>query len=192
MRRALVTAVVFLVLAPAASAQPVQRVPTHPQCVTSTAVVFCSIVEYRTADRTLRARKCLPGRKYQWSAQEVPLGYRPWVAILSKTQLIQAMFAGRHRCKPSPDNEEAVIRHIFPDATEDAAVKVADCESGLYRYAKNPRSTASGLWQLLRLHWAGRFNPFDPYASSYYVLRITDGGKNWGPWYPSYSCHHQS
>lgn len=50
------------------------------------------------------------------------------------------------------------------------AMRVMACESGGNPYAKNPRSTASGLFQFLRGWWSGSwgypaFDPFDPEAN---------------------------
>lgn len=83
-----------------------------------------------------------------------------------------------------PTTAKGIIRYVFPASTENAAIEVARCETGgtFSFYAKNPVSSASGLFQLLSIHWAGRFNPFDPWANTRYAYRLSDAGTNWGPW----------
>lgn len=81
------------------------------------------------------------------------------------------------RCQPAE-----IIRRVFPGATEDAAIRVAYCESHLNPNAKNPYSTASGLFQLLDSWWKGRFNPFDPWANTRAAYSISSAGYNWGAW----------
>jgi hypothetical protein len=58
---------------------------------------------------------------------------------------------------------------------------VIDRESGGDPLAKNPASSASGLTQLMSIHWAGRFSPFDPRANLAYALRLYRGS-GWSPW----------
>jgi len=83
------------------------------------------------------------------------------------------------RCRPT--NPAAIIRYVFPAATEEAAVRVAYCESHLYTYARNA-SGASGLFQLMPIHWQGRFDPFDPWANTRYAYRLSHAGYSWTAW----------
>ena len=62
-----------------------------------------------------------------------------------------------------------------------AAVSVASCESGLSPTAENP-SGASGLFQLMPVHWEGRFDPFDPVANTRYAYSLSSGGADWSAW----------
>lgn len=63
----------------------------------------------------------------------------------------------------------------------DHAVAIARRESGLNPGAKNKSSTASGIFQCLRLHWAGRFDPFDPIANIGYSFGLWKAS-GWKPW----------
>jgi hypothetical protein len=80
------------------------------------------------------------------------------------------------RCRKHPAR---VIRAVFPDYAEGQAIRVAKCESdhGVYLnvYARNPYSTASGLFQELDTWWAGKFNPFNPWANTRMALRLWRG-----------------
>ena len=58
---------------------------------------------------------------------------------------------------------------------------VIDRESGGHEDAKNPVSSASGLLQLMSIHWAGRGNPFDPHWNLSYGLKLYRGS-GWSPW----------
>ena len=61
----------------------------------------------------------------------------------------------------------------FPADKVDEALAIIQCESEGDPTAKNPVSSASGLWQFLKGWWLGRwspdtvgaFDPFDPVAS---------------------------
>ena len=90
----------------------------------------------------------------------------------------------------------AAIRAVFPAATENAAIRVARCESRLYARAANWRDRHSdgsrgsfGLFQIGALHrargesvaaFARRM--FDPVANARVAYRLSRGGRNWRPW----------
>ena len=57
---------------------------------------------------------------------------------------------------------------------------VIDRESGGDPHAQNP-SSASGLLQLMSIHWAGKFNPMDPEKNLTYGLKLWRGSA-WQPW----------
>lgn len=57
---------------------------------------------------------------------------------------------------------------------------VIDRESGGDPHAQNP-SSASGLLQLMSIHYAGRFNPLDPKRNLAYGLRLWHGSA-WQAW----------
>lgn len=73
------------------------------------------------------------------------------------------------------------------------ALRVAGCESAgrpagpIDPTADNPTSTASGVFQLVALHWRGRFNPFNWRANIDYAYKLW-AGSGWGPWKSSRSC----
>jgi hypothetical protein len=147
------------------------------------------IRDYRVKAAELRSRKCLPVIPVLGRAADVPVERRERVADRWRMRWVLAHYAGFH-CRPT--DPEGIIRYVFPDATEDAAVRVAWCESRLWPYAKNRSSSASGLFQFLSSWWsAGQFDPFDPWESSRAALRASRGGTSWGPWRASYPCHQQ-
>jgi soluble lytic murein transglycosylase-like protein len=57
---------------------------------------------------------------------------------------------------------------------------VIDRESGGDPNAQNP-SSASGLLQLMSIHWSGRFDPFKPKANLSYGYKLYRGS-GWAPW----------
>jgi hypothetical protein len=76
------------------------------------------------------------------------------------------------------------------------ALYVADRESSLYPWAKNPSSSASGLFQHLATYWSGRaaaylkpwqfapwYDPsvFDPRANAICAAKMV-AQSGWGPW----------
>jgi soluble lytic murein transglycosylase-like protein len=71
-------------------------------------------------------------------------------------------------------------------------VQVAKCESGFDPRAKNPRSTASGVFQFIDTTWAGTpeakagRSVFDAAANVEAGARLARGG--WGPWASSRGC----
>ena len=81
----------------------------------------------------------------------------------------------------TPAEVEALIRATWPDHAEDRAVAIAKCESGLNPNAKNRTSSASGVMQLLAIHWRGRFDPFNARANIAYAYRLWQSS-GWSPW----------
>lgn len=86
---------------------------------------------------------------------------------------------------------ELVAKHFLPEDVE-MALRVMACESGGNPNAKNPTSTASGLFQHMRGWWSGAwgypaFNPFDPESSvrAAAFLRYRNG---WTDWRASQHC----
>ena len=102
-----------------------------------------------------------------------------------------------------PDTRAAVMEHIIRDAADefgvdpDLAVAIARCESGLRAEAKNPTSSASGLFQQLAVpYWPGRAaalgypedtSPFDPTANAR-VSAWMMSTQGTSPWNPSRHC----
>jgi hypothetical protein len=58
---------------------------------------------------------------------------------------------------------------------------VIDRESGGDPSAANPASSASGLLQLMSVHWAGKFSPFVARPNLAYGLKLWRGS-GWSPW----------
>jgi len=80
-----------------------------------------------------------------------------------------------------PKSVEQMIRDRWPDAHEDRAVRIAKCESGLNHRAKNRSSSASGVFQLIRAHWGGKYDPFNAQANIEGAYRLWLA-KGWQPW----------
>jgi len=77
---------------------------------------------------------------------------------------------------------EAIIRARFAGTGQaDRAVRIARCESGLNPRAKNRRSSATGVFQLLSMHWRGRFDPTNVWANVDYAFRLWRRS-GWRPW----------
>jgi len=89
---------------------------------------------------------------------------------------------------PAPSRERRmarIIRHIWPDASENQAIRVARCESGLNpntinwrdQHANGPGSF--GLFQLARVHtWAWTRSPLEllqPWRNARAALRLYRG-----------------
>lgn len=82
-----------------------------------------------------------------------------------------------------------LVSKYFPTVEVDRALVVMSCESGGVYSAKNPVSSASGLFQILRLWWGGNIDPFDPEANIKMAASIwrqgnrrAGSGSNWGHW----------
>jgi hypothetical protein len=73
-------------------------------------------------------------------------------------------------------------------ANTDAALRVMACESGGNEYAKNPSSSASGLFQFLASTWervTGEDYPgnvFDGESNIAAAAELTGGGSDWSQW----------
>ena len=100
---------------------------------------------------------------------------------------------------PPPADVESwrpLVAAYFPPDRVDQALKVIWCESRGDPSAKNPNSTASGLFQVLRGWWSGEwstaipaFDPFDPEANVAAAAKIAGGPRYWSDWLASKSCH---
>jgi len=89
-----------------------------------------------------------------------------------------------------------LVAAFFAPEDVDRAVRVIQCESNGDPWAKNPRSTASGLFQHLRSLWAPRATAagypgadvFDPVANVATAAWLVYDGGGWSHWYPSRPC----
>ena len=77
------------------------------------------------------------------------------------------------------------IEQVFPSIARPTAHRIAQRESHEIATARNSRSSASGCFQLLRLHadlipggWSQRFNPW---ANTVGALNLYNGS-GWRPW----------
>jgi hypothetical protein len=89
-----------------------------------------------------------------------------------------------------------LIEHFFEAPDVDRALQVVQCESRGDRWAKNPSSTASGLFQHLRSLWPPRArsagyagaNVFDPVANVAVAAWLVYDNGGWSHWNPSRGC----
>ncbi len=89
-----------------------------------------------------------------------------------------------------------LIAHFFDTSDVDLAVAVVDCESRGVPEAKNPRSTASGLFQHLASMWPPRAasagyagsDVFDPVANTAVAAWLVYEGGGWRHWNASRDC----
>lgn len=87
----------------------------------------------------------------------------------------------------APADIEALIGQHFQPEDVEWALRVSYCESGWDANAKNPISTASGLFQVLRGWWSGEwsdypaFDPFDPQENVRFAawLFYNGGSQHW-------------
>lgn len=94
------------------------------------------------------------------------------------------------------DDWRSLVGWYFDATDVDRAVAVLRCESGGDATAKNPYSTASGLFQHLGSLWderaadAGRpgADIFDPVANVAVAAWLVYEGGGWGHWNPSRHC----
>lgn len=89
-----------------------------------------------------------------------------------------------------------LVEAFFEPEDVDRAVRVIQCESNGDPLAKNPRSTASGLFQHLASLWPPRaaeagfagVDVFDPVANVATAAWLVYEGGGWSHWYPSRPC----
>ena len=96
----------------------------------------------------------------------------------------------------SVEDWRPLVAMFFEDRHVDKALRVMRCESGGNPNAKNPRSTASGLFQHLASMWPDRsvdagfagVDVFDPIANVGVAAYLVYEGGGWSHWYPSARC----
>lgn len=84
-----------------------------------------------------------------------------FIDVVRPDPIVQYVSTGRAAAKPSsrplpPVQVEALIRTYFQPADVEWALRVSFCESGWDASAKNPTSSASGLFQHLARFWDDR------------------------------------
>jgi hypothetical protein len=173
-----------LAFALAASGAAPHRPGLHREKLETPAIHWLQHV--RTQVDATRSKRCLPKLERRWGLYEVPAGLRRMV-IRQELQRWREARKASSRCLPTTPS--GIIRYVFPSSTEDAAIRVAWCESRLNPRADNPRSTAAGLFQLLATWYAGKFNPYDAWANTRFALRLSNGGRSWSHWRASIGCH---
>jgi hypothetical protein len=84
------------------------------------------------------------------------------------------------------NDEAAVVRLVFPNSTEAAALRIAKCESHLWRWAVGSAGER-GIFQVHPVHagWLGGrtwARMFDPLVNAKVAYGMSDGGTNWSAW----------
>ncbi|MDX1449940.1 MAG: hypothetical protein R3246_12850 [Acidimicrobiia bacterium] len=96
----------------------------------------------------------------------------------------------------SVEDWRPIVERFFAPHHVPRAMRIIACESGGRADAKNPRSTASGLFQHLaslwpersaKAGWAGA-DPFDPVANVAVAAWLVYDFGGWSHWNPSSSC----
>jgi len=97
--------------------------------------------------------------------------------------------AGHHRLRPQVERWRPLVEWYFPADRVDWAMRVMACESGGDPLAKNPHSSARGLFQHLARYWPERAvaagwagaDIFDPQANTAVAawLLATGGPGHW-------------
>lgn len=98
--------------------------------------------------------------------------------------------------EPAEPSVEALVFTYFDADDAGRALAVIDCESGGDPDAKNPRSTASGLFQHLASMWPERsvaagwagYDVFDPRANVAVAAWLVYEGGGWSHWNASKHC----
>ena len=88
-----------------------------------------------------------------------------------------------------PAQVDSLIRQHFQEADVALALRIAWCESRYDTNAKNPHSSASGLFQVMEGWWSGAwssypaFNPYDAEQNVKFAawLFYNSGKQNWNP-----------
>ena len=88
---------------------------------------------------------------------------------------------------------EPLVREYFPPAAVASALAIIECESGGNPHAKNPRSSAAGLFQFLESTWdevapplgAGSYDSGAVFLPAWNVAAgaaYSAGGSDWSRW----------
>lgn len=110
---------------------------------------------------------------------------------------IDEQIAAVLRSQPnSPEGWRPIVELYFQPRHVSRALRVMRCESGGDPWAKNPTSTASGLFQHLGSLWPPRAeragwenaDVFDPHANIAVAAWLVYEGGGWGHWNPSRHC----
>lgn len=89
-----------------------------------------------------------------------------------------------------------LVELFFEQDDVDRALEIVNCESGGDPFAKNPTSTASGLFQHLASMWEERSrlagwagaDVFDPVANVAVAAWLTYERGGWSHWNPTRGC----
>ena len=129
----------------------------------------------------------------EWYDCRPPLRTAVCVDGFEPDEIVAAVLRSEPR---SPEGWRPIVELYFEERHVARALRVIRCESGGDPDAKNPRSTASGLFQHLaslwdersvRAGWAGA-GVFNPEANIAVAAWLVYEGGGWGHWNPSRHC----
>lgn len=81
-----------------------------------------------------------------------------------------------------PDNERQMIQAVFGDKA-DQAINIVQCESSFRNDARNPNSSATGLFQVLSKTHGVRADWLEnPLINTLVAKQLYDNRGNWGAW----------
>ena len=87
----------------------------------------------------------------------------------------------------TPMTNEKIIQYVFPE-NQELMTKIAKCESGLSEKAKNKKSTARGLFQVMAsVHDVQEKWLYDPFINTLIARKLYDASGT-QPWISSISC----
>lgn len=135
-----------------------------------------AISRLRPHVNSIRRSKCYSMFQYDRRVMRLSRG-----ELQGNLEMMRGRHQTSHTLERRPCTAVEIIRAVFPSPTEDSAISVARCESNLYTYARNP-SGASGLFQLMPGWWAGKFNPFNPWANTRFARVLSRDGYDWSHW----------
>jgi hypothetical protein len=132
-------------------------------------------------------RKCIAGRPHQFgTAHRDILPWRRRANLGHWSRVVDRAQAAKGRCIPT--SPEGVIRYVWPGYLEGTAILVSRCETVKWTDFYNESSGAAGLFQLMPMHYAGKFDPFYHLANARYALGLYQE-RGWWPWLASNGCH---
>lgn len=133
----------------------------------------------------------------EMAVQDATTGLQPalvarWLAAQPGPVLILAQPLSQQVWAAGVEGWRPLVAAHFPPGQVDTAMRVLACESAGDPNAKNPRSSAAGLWQFIRSTWDGvaqvlglpsydQGGPYDPEAATR-AARWLALDSRWGGW----------
>lgn len=191
MIRVLTAALAFVVLVP----QPAGRVTT--ELVFPFAETLTTLTPVDTAPATWTDPELLPPTSdlpiEEWYDCRPPRVDTVCVDGFEPDEVVAAVLRSEPR---NAEGWRPIVEIYFEPGHVDRALRVIRCESNGDPWAKNPGSTASGLFQHLASQWDtraeragwGHADVFDPEANIAVAAWLVYEGGGWGHWNPSRHC----
>lgn len=151
-------------------------------------------ITWKQRTNRVRDNRCYKPLHFRARAWEVPARRRGWV-LHEWSKKPDRNRARDSRCLPT--SPAGIIRYVWPNSTQETAVRVAWCESRLYTYAFHPATNVAGLfqiddgWYATSNNYLGhRFNPYNAWANTRQALWLyRDDGNSFGwHWLASIGC----